>query len=101
LPSQKKNLLAGEPREFYETLNKEIRIFLADKFQLPVETINKKRIAEEADKKEIPVHTCLQIQHLLDEIEWQLYTPFSDQGKMEDMYNEADNIVHSLNATAQ
>ena len=93
-------LIANDPRPFYETLNSEIRIFLADKLQLPVETINKKRIAEEADKKGIPVHTCLQIQHLLDDIEWQLYTPFADQNKMQQMYNDADNVVHSLNAMA-
>ncbi|MEO6723446.1 MAG: BatD family protein [Ferruginibacter sp.] len=93
-------LTDGEPRPFYEALNSEIRVFLADKLRLPVETINKKRIAEEADKKGIPVHTCLQIQHLLDDIEWQLYTPFSDQDKMQQVYNDADNIVHTLNAMA-
>ena len=93
-------LTMGDPRVFYETLNSEIRNFLANKLQLPVETINKKRIAEEADKKGIPVHTCLQIQHLLDDIEWQLYTPFSEKENMQQMYNDADNIVHSLNAMA-
>jgi hypothetical protein len=91
-------LTMGDPSGFYETLNLEIRNFLAVKLQLPVETITKKRIAEEADKKGIPVRTCLQIQHLLDDIEWQLYTPFSEQEKMQQMYNDADNIVHSLNA---
>ena len=86
------------PKTFYEMLNKDFRKFLADKLQLPVETINKKKISEEADKKGIPVNTCLQIQHLLDSIEWQLYTPFSEREKMQQMYNTADHIVHELNS---
>ena len=93
-------LTQADSKGFYEALNKEFRQFLADKLQLQVETINKKNIAEEADRKGIPVHTCLHIQQLLDDIEWQLYTPSSHQDKMQELYNNADNIVHSLNAIA-
>ncbi len=91
-------LIQQDHKGFYETINKEFRKFLADKLELPVETINKKKIAEAADKKSIPVSTCLQIQHLLDDIEWQLYTPFSDQDKMQETYNTADAVVHTMNA---
>ncbi len=98
LHTTEQKLLSQDPLPFYQALNRDFRRFLADKLGLAVETINKKRIAEEADKKGIPVTTCLQIQQLLDDIEWQLYTPFSEQEKMQEMYNGADELVHRLNA---
>ncbi|MES2890927.1 MAG: BatD family protein [Bacteroidota bacterium] len=99
LRNTEEQLVSQHPKFFYETLNKDFRKFLADKFQLPVETINKKTIAEEADKRGISVNTCLEIHQLLDAIEWQLYTPFSEQEKMEEMYNTADQLVHKLNGS--
>ncbi|MEO6730395.1 MAG: BatD family protein [Ferruginibacter sp.] len=92
-------MVEHDTRGFYIALNSELRKFLSDKLQIPLATINKKRIAEEADRKGIAMYTTLQIQHLLDEIEWQLYTPFADEDKMQDMYNNADAIVHTLNTT--
>ena len=90
-------LVRQDAKNFYETLNKEFRKFLSEKLSLPLETINRKKIAEEADKLNIPITTCLQIQQLLDDIEFQLYTPFADQDNMQAMYHTAANIVHSLN----
>lgn len=89
-------LVQHDSKGFYEVLNKELRQFLAVKLQVPVETINKKRIAEELDKKGVAVTTSLQIQQLLHDIEWQLYTPFTDENKMQEMYQAANNIVHSF-----
>ncbi|MEJ7587201.1 MAG: BatD family protein [Ferruginibacter sp.] len=91
-------LALHDTRGFYETLNSELRKFLAGRLQIPLATINKKRIAEEADKHAIPVYTALQIQQLLADIEWQLYTPFAAEDKMQDMYNTANGLVHALNA---
>lgn len=92
-------LVQQNHRQFFETLNKEFRLFLSEKFGVPVAIINRKIIAEEADKKGIPIYTCMQIQGLLDDIELQLYTPFSNPEKMQEFYNTADEIVHALNAT--
>ncbi|MEO6546948.1 MAG: BatD family protein [Ferruginibacter sp.] len=92
-------LVAQDPHGFYEALNHELRSFLANKLQIPLATINKKRIAEEADKKGIEVYTSVDIQQLLDDIEWQLYTPFAAEDKMQKMYDHANAIVHALNAT--
>ncbi len=92
-------LVAHDCRGFYEALNNEFRKYLAYKLQIPLATLNKKRIAEEADRKGVAVATSLQVQQLLDEIEWQLYTPFAAEDKMEELFNKADLIVHALNAT--
>lgn len=90
-------MVQHDPRGFYEALNNELRCLLANKFQLPLATIHKKKIAEEADKKGVSVHTSLQIQQLLDDIEWQLYTPFAADDKMQDMHDTANSIAYALN----
>jgi len=92
-------LIAHDCRGFYKALNNELRKYLACKLQIPLSTLNKKSIAEEADKKGVAVATSLQVQQLLDEIELQLYTPFADEDKMEELFNKADVIVHALNVT--
>ncbi|MBC7424275.1 MAG: protein BatD [Ferruginibacter sp.] len=89
-------LVQHDSRGFYEALNKELRQFLAIKLAVPVQTINKKTIGEELDKKGISVNISLQIQQLINEVEWQLYTPFADENKMDKMYQSATNIVHSF-----
>ena len=96
LSSTEEHLIQHDSKGFYEALNKEIRIFLAERLAVPVETINKKRIAEELDKKGVTVTTSLQIQQLLNDIEWQLYTPYADETKMQEMYQTAITIVHSF-----
>ena len=90
-------LVQHNSKGFYEALNKELRKFLAGQLNVPVETINKKRIAEELDKKGVAVGTGLQIQQLLYNVEWQLYTPFANENKMEEMYQAANTIVHAFN----
>ena len=53
-------------------------------------------IYEEADKKSIPVTESLTLQQLLDDIEWQLYTPFTEKDEMQDIYERALAIVASF-----
>jgi hypothetical protein len=91
-------LVQQNSKPFYETLNNEMRKFLASRLAVPVETLNKKRIAEELDKKGIGVGTSLQVQQLLDDIEWQLYTPFTDENKMQEMYQAATNIIRAFDS---
>ena len=99
LAKTEEKMISHDNTGFYNVLNNEIRMLLAEKLGVPVATINKKTIAEQADKKGIGVYDSLQIQQLLEEIEWHLYTPFAAEDKMEEMYNKATAVVHSLNAT--
>jgi hypothetical protein len=90
------HLVQQNSKQFYETLNNEMRRFLAGRLAVPLETINKKKIAEELDKKGIGVGTSLQVQQLLDDIEWHLYTPFTDENKMQELYQTAANIIRAF-----
>ena len=89
--------MAGQDtRGFYIALNSELRKFLSERLQIPLATLTKERITEEADKKGISVDAGLQIQRLLDDIEWQVYTPFAAEDKMQEMYNSAEAIVRQM-----
>jgi BatD DUF11 like domain len=89
-------LVRNEPRLFYEILDKELHVFLAQKLQLPVETISKKSIAAALDKKGIPVAESLAIQKLLDDVALQLYTPSTDESKTQEFFVEAVRLVKKL-----
>ena len=97
LPTTEERFMNKDSKGFYEALNNELRQFLATQLAVSVETINKKRISEELDKKGISVTTSLQVQQLFNDIEWQLYTPFADENKMDTMYQAAITIVHAFN----
>ncbi|MEI9935424.1 MAG: hypothetical protein WDM71_11385 [Ferruginibacter sp.] len=84
--------MLNDNKDFYPTLNKELRNFLAVHFNLPIDEINKKRMADEMDKRNISIANSLQLQKLMDDIEWHLYTPFADQNKMQEIYGRADII---------
>lgn len=89
-------LMRNEPGLFYETLDKELHIFLAQLLKLPAETISKKTIAEALDKKGVDVADNLAIQKLLDDIALQLYTPFPEEAKMQEHYVEAIRLTKNL-----
>ena len=84
---------------FYEALNNELRKFLAGKLQISNTPITTKAIVVEADRQGVSWNTSKQIQHLLEDIEWQLYTPLGAEDKMQDMYTKAVAIVHALEIT--
>ncbi|MGF2413667.1 MAG: hypothetical protein ACQUYJ_15150, partial [Ferruginibacter sp.] len=62
----------------------------------PIETINKKNITEELDKKNIAVATSIQLQQLINDIELQLYAPFAEKEKMQELYESTADIIQLL-----
>jgi len=89
-------LLDGEGPAFYNELNFALKDYLCHKFKMPIETINKKNITEALDKNNVAVDTSIQLQHLINEIELQLYTPFAEKEKMQELYNRTGEIIASL-----
>lgn len=90
-------LQAGDTAIFYKKLDEELKHYLSNKLKIQPQDINKKSIAEELDKNGISNETCLLLQHLLDEIAWERYTPFASNEKMQDMYGRANDMVQLLN----
>ncbi len=104
LPAQQNPLALAEEclhREdaklFYMHLNQGLKNFLAKKLALPAEDLNRKNIAEQLDAKGISNETAVELQKLMDEMEWQLYTPFADHEKMKTMYDRASDLLQLIN----
>lgn len=91
------HLANNDSKQFYATLNQSFKNFLSHKLNIPQEELNKKTINERMDKKNMAIETSLQVQQLLDEVEWELYTPFSDTSKMQQMYDRANELIQLLN----
>ncbi|RYF91609.1 MAG: protein BatD [Chitinophagaceae bacterium] len=82
--------------DFYTLLNLETKNYLAIRFNLAQQDVSAKRISAAMDKAGIDNDICLQTQELLQEIEWQLYTPFERNDTMEPLYNRAQDLVRSI-----
>ncbi len=82
--------------EFYSLLNGEMKEFLAKKFSLMKDTFTVKMLASAMDRAGVENTIALQTQKLMQDIEWQLYTPFERDKKLHEMYASAQTIIQSL-----
>lgn len=99
LAASEEKLVAHDSRGFYETLDTDLRVFLAGRLNIEPGSVDKKTIASNADKLGIDVDTVLKIHQLLDEISWQLYTPGISSGNMEQSFQLANELIHALRQT--
>lgn len=97
LAAAEDSLQREDGKTFYIELNKGLKNYLSKKFFIAAEVLNKKHIIEELDRKGVTNETSMQLQELMDEIEWQLYTPFVDNAKMKEIYERANDLVQLLN----
>ncbi len=90
-------LFRNECTSFYNIINDEMKIFLARRFNILLEELNNKRLAIEMDKAGISNEIILQIQEVVKDIEWRLYTPYERNEELNQMYTRAQNLVQILN----
>ncbi|MEO6254771.1 MAG: BatD family protein [Ferruginibacter sp.] len=81
---------------FYTQLNLGLKNYLSKKFAILPEALNRKNIVEQLDAKGVSNETAVQLQKLLDDIEWQLYTPFVNNEKMQELYNYTADMIQLL-----
>lgn len=89
-------LLSGESSSFYKALNHALKDYLADTLKLPAATLNKKAIAEGLDQMNVSTSTVIQLQNLMNDIELQLYTPFAEREKMQQLYDAVAEMIQLL-----
>ena len=82
---------------FYTLLNSELKGWLAEKFSINLPEVNAKKINAVFDKAGIDNATTLQVQQLMQEIEWQLYTPFERNDTMNELYSRAQASIQTIN----
>ncbi|MEN9569540.1 MAG: hypothetical protein RL172_771, partial [Bacteroidota bacterium] len=85
---------SGDARQFYATLDKELKTFLAQRLQLAPQTIQLKEIAAGIALQNFGEDDKKAIVQLLDEIALQLYTPFADESRVPYFYKKAEAVVH-------
>jgi hypothetical protein len=83
--------------QFYSLLYAEIKEWLAYRFSLDKEALNVKNISSAMDKAGIENDVVLQLQQLLQEIEWQLYTPFERNETMGLIYSRTQAVLQLIN----
>ena len=83
---------------FYHSLNNCLKDYLTNWLQVPAESLNKKNIAEQLDKKGIATDTSIRFLQLLDEVEWQLYTPVAAEDKMHMVFDKAKELIELFNS---
>ncbi len=84
--------------QFYSLLYGEMKDWLGSKFTLRKEEINLKTISVAMDRAGIENEVVLQLQELLQEIEWQLYTPFERGEEMAVIYSRSQALLQSINS---
>jgi len=89
-------LFKNECESFYVIINEEIKIYLSKRFNMPVENLNGKTLSAVMDKAGIDNNTILETNSVIQDIEWQLYTPFERNEAINEMYARAQNIVQVL-----
>lgn len=81
---------------FYSMLNKELKTWLAQKFSLPLQDITSKKIIAAIDNAGIDNTTALELQNILQEIEWQLFTPSAGTHAMQQVYSRAQAVLQTI-----
>lgn len=87
--------------QFYTLLNGELKEWLAERFSPDLQAVNAKKITAAFDKAGIDNAVTLELQQLMQEIEWQLYTPFERSDMMSDLYSRAQSVIQTISSYQQ
>lgn len=87
--------------QFYTLLNTELKEWLAERFSPDLQVVNAKKITAAFDKAGVDNTVTLELQQLMQEIEWQLYTPFERTGMMGDLYSRAQSVIQTIGPNQQ
>lgn len=82
---------------FYLTLNEELKKQVSKKLSIPSEELNRRTITAQMDKMGISHKTAIMLHDLIDDIEFQLYTPVVENENRQALYEKANEIVQLLN----
>ncbi len=90
-------LYNDECQQFYKLLQTDLKNFLADKMEVFPSEVHPLIIDKFLEKKNVPNEFAIELNKLMEEIEWQLYTPFVRNEKMLQLYSKAQSVTQHLN----
>ncbi len=91
-----KEALQNDENNFYRVINNSLRKYLSRKLNYPETELTKKKINELLDKHNAGIGTTLKLTSLLENIELNLYAPLSSSYQMQEMYEEASEVISLL-----
>jgi large-conductance mechanosensitive channel len=89
-------LYKNDCNDFYSVLNEELKFFLANKFALTRETLNTKTLSLAMDNAGLNYGINIETEKLIGDIEWQLYTPFERNEKLNDFYARSQTLIQTI-----
>ena len=82
--------------KFYLALNTGLKNYLAHWLGIHAAILDKKSIISQMDNRGVSNNSSLQLLQLMDELEWQLYTPFSATDNRQAFYDRAEDMISLL-----
>jgi hypothetical protein len=89
----------NDSREFYNMLDKELKIFLGEKLKLSSEQLSRRNIGTALYNAGFADEDSIAVLQLLDDIAAQLYTPVADESKAPYFYKKAEAVIHLFNSS--
>ena len=89
-------MASDDCRAFYTLLNREFKLYLSAKFSLGAQELTAKKLSSQMDKAGLDNELSIHTQQLLQDIEWQLYTPFERNEAMQEFYSRCQEVIQSI-----
>ncbi len=83
--------------QFYTFLQSDLKNFLADKMEVLPSEVTSSKLDKFFEHKNVPNEFSLELKRLLEEIGWQLYTPFERNEELFRLYSKAQSVTQHLN----
>lgn len=104
-----KNPLEGTERclyqedcvEFYRILNTEMKLFLAQKFGRHGQEFNFKFLLNALDRANVDNSLALKIEKLMQDLQFQIYTPFVQSEQRNQMYSRSHQLIQEINTSPE
>ena len=91
-----KYLKENKKDEFYEEMTKALWGYLSDKLMIPIADFSKEKASSELSKKGISEETITQLSSIIDTCEFARFSPISDNSEMNNIYNNASELIGKL-----
>ncbi len=82
--------------EFYEEMTRALWGYLSDKLMIPVSDFSKEKASEELTLKGISPEIITELSSIIDTCEFARYSPVSDNSQMNEVYNNATELIGKL-----
>ncbi len=92
-------LQKGEKENFYTEIMTAIRLYLSDKLTIPTSEMNRDTIRHKMVDRDIDNDVVDKVFDILDKCEYATYAPSNAQEDMDNIYDEAANIISELEQT--